>query len=74
MAPIKRLLDGYLNEDEQAAELGVVKRTLRSWRQKGEGGPYVKIGKQVFYPIAGTAAWLKTNERTPVRSGKKATR
>jgi hypothetical protein len=74
MAQIRRLLDGYLNEDEQAAELGVVKRTLRSWRQRGEGGPYVKIGKQVFYPIAGTAAWLKANERTPVRSGKKAAR
>jgi hypothetical protein len=67
-----RLLDGYLNEDEQAAELGVVKRTLRSWRQKGEGGPYLKIGKQVFYPIAGTAAWLKANEKNPVRSTKRA--
>jgi hypothetical protein len=74
MAQIKRLLDGYLNEDEQAAELGVVKRTLRSWRQKGEGSPYVKIGKQVFYPIAGTAVWLKANERTPVRFGKKGER
>jgi hypothetical protein len=69
-----RLLDDYLNEDEQAAELGVVKRTLRSWRQRGQGAPYVKIGKQIFYPIAGTAAWLKANERAPVRSGKKAAR
>jgi hypothetical protein len=68
----RNILDGYLNEDEQAAELRVVKRTLRSWRQKGEGGPYIKIGKQIFYPIAGTVAWLKANERTPVRSGKRA--
>jgi hypothetical protein len=74
MPQVRRLLDGYLNEDEQAAELGVVKRTLRSWRQKGEGGPYVKIGKQIFYPIAGSAAWLKANEQTPVRSGKKVER
>jgi hypothetical protein len=72
VAPKGRLLDGYLNEDEEAAELGVVKRTLRSWRQKGEGAPYVKVGKQVFYPIAGSAAWLKANEQTPVRSGKRA--
>jgi hypothetical protein len=35
MQKVQKLLDGYLNEDEQAAELGVVKRTLRSWRQKG---------------------------------------
>ena len=72
MPQMGRLLDGYLNEDEQAAELGVVKRTLRSWRQRGEGGPYLKIGKQVFYPIAGTAAWLKSKEKNPVRSEKKA--
>ena len=68
----RKLLDEYLSEAEQASELGVVTRTLRLWRQKGEGGPYVKIGKQVFYPIAGSAAWLKANEQTPVRSGKRA--
>jgi hypothetical protein len=72
MAPIRRLLEGYLDEDEHAAELNVVKRTLRSWRQKGEGPPYIKIGKQIFYPIAGSVAWLKANEQTPVRSGKRA--
>jgi hypothetical protein len=72
MPQIRRLLDGYLTEDEQAAELNVVKRTLRSWRQKGEGAPYVKIGKQIFYPIAGSAAWLKAKEQKPVRSGEKA--
>jgi hypothetical protein len=74
MPQTRKVLDGYLNEDEQAAEFGVVKRTLRSWRQKGEGGPYVKIGKQIFYPIAETAAWLRANVRTPVRSGKKVER
>jgi hypothetical protein len=72
MAQTRKLLEAYLNEDEQAEELHVVKRTLRSWRQKGEGAPYVKIGKQVFYPIAGSAAWLKANEQTPVRSWKRA--
>jgi hypothetical protein len=70
----ERLLGGYLNEDEEASALGVVTRTLRSWRQRGEGPPYVKVGRQVFYPIDGGTAWLKANVQAPVRTGKKAER
>ena len=69
-----RLLDGYLNEEEEASAFGVVTRTLRSWRQRGEGPPYVKVGRQVFYPIDGGTTWLKTNVKAPVRTGKKAER
>jgi hypothetical protein len=72
--PMGGLLDGYLNEDEEASALGVVTRTLRSWRQRGEGPPYVKVGRQVFYPIDDGTAWLKTNVRAPVRTGRKAER
>jgi len=67
-----KVLDGYLNEDEQAAALGVVTRTLRIWRQRGKGPSFVKVGRRVFYPIAGSAAWLKANEQAPVRSGRAA--
>jgi hypothetical protein len=67
-----KVLADYLTEDEQAAALGLTVRTLRSWRQRGEGPPFVKVGKRVFYPIAGNAAWLKANEQAPVRSGRAA--
>jgi hypothetical protein len=63
-----KVLDQYLDEDQEAAELRVAKRTLRTWRQKGEGPPFVRAGKQILYPIAGTVAWLKGLEQTPVRS------
>lgn len=67
-----RAPEGYLTEDEQAAVLGVVKRTLRSWRRQGKGPPYTKVGKRVFYSVGGSAAWLKANETNPVRSERAA--
>ena len=70
--PKGNALAGYLTEDQQAAALGVVTRTLRSWRQRGEGPPYVRVGRRVFYRIDGSAAWLKANEQAPVRSGRAA--
>ncbi len=63
-----KVLDGYLTEDEEAVALGVVKRTLRTWRKLGKGPPYTKVGRRFFYPIAGNPAWLKANEQMPVRS------
>lgn len=70
--PKGKVLDGFLTEDEQAAALGVVTRTLRSWRQRGEGPPFTKVGRRVFYPIDGSAAWLRANTKAPVRSGRAA--
>jgi hypothetical protein len=70
--PKGKVLDGYLTEDQQAAALHVVPRTLRSWRKDGEGPPYLKIGWRIFYPLTGSAAWLKANEQAPVRSERAA--
>jgi hypothetical protein len=66
------ILAGYAPEDEIAKARGVGKRTLRAERQRGMGPPFVKIGKQILYPIEGFRNWLKANERHPVRSGQRA--
>jgi hypothetical protein len=63
-------LAGYLSEDRIAEKRRVSKRTLRSERQRGAGPPFVKLGKQVFYPLDGFRGWLKAIERQPVRSGR----
>jgi len=63
------ILAGYAPEDEIAEARGVGKRTLRAERQRGDGPPYVKMGKLTLYPIEGFRDWLKSNERHPVRSG-----
>jgi hypothetical protein len=58
------VLDGYLHEIELSKELNVIVRTLRKWRQTGEGPPYVKIGITVYYPIDGFRKWLAKRETT----------
>lgn len=67
-----KVLDGYLTDDEQARVLLLTPRTLRNWRRLGKGPPYVRVGKRIFYPLAGNAAWLKANEQTPVQSERAA--
>jgi len=58
-APRRRLLgDNYLDEQEEAQELGVTVRTLRHWRARGEGPPYIKIGRSVYYPVTASLVWL----------------
>jgi hypothetical protein len=66
------LLDGYTHEDQMARERGVAVRTLRAERQRGDGPPWVKMGKHVIYPNDGFRNWLKANERRPVRAGRVA--
>lgn len=66
------ILAGYAPEDEIAVARGVGKRTLRAERQRGDGPPFVKMGKQVLYPIEGFREWLKARERHPVRSTRMA--
>ena len=66
------LLDGYVSESEMAEARGIVIRTLRAERQRGDGPPWVKITKQVFYPVEGFRAWLKLIEQRPARARKAA--
>jgi hypothetical protein len=66
------MLDAYTSEHDAAAQLHVTARTLRSWRQRGEGPRWVKIGRLIFYPNAGIAEWLRSLEQKPVRSGRAA--
>ena len=48
---------------EQAEVMGVPEQTLRRWRMKGEGPPYVKWGNMVRYPIAEYERWVATHVR-----------
>jgi uncharacterized protein YjcR len=61
-------IPGYLPEAEMAEQLGVAVRTLRKWRQQGQGPAYTKFGKQVQYRDSSRDAWLRTQEVQPVRA------
>jgi hypothetical protein len=38
--------------------------TLRTWRSRGIGPPFVKIGKKIFY-AEGAQRWVQAQERDP---------
>jgi hypothetical protein len=38
--------------------------TLRTWRSRGFGPPFVKIGKKIFYG-KGAQLWVLAQERDP---------
>jgi hypothetical protein len=55
----RKLLEGYLTESELAAELDYKPDTLRKWRARREGPPWVLIGKTAYYPIDKFKDWLR---------------
>jgi hypothetical protein len=58
---------GYSSESETAKALSLSPRTLRKWRARGIGPPFVKIGRRVVYSDESRLAWLKRSEVHPVR-------
>jgi hypothetical protein len=52
------LLADYLSEEELGTELKKHKRTLKRWRDRGIGPPYVMNGVTPLYHRPGTAQWL----------------
>ena len=60
------------SKDCRVSYLPFVGLYLRVERQRGDGPPWIKITRQVFYPVEGFRAWLKTIERRPARARKAA--
>jgi hypothetical protein len=63
-APSARpILEGYLTEDQLAAEIGRSPRTIARWRALGEGPPVTRIGRQILYRESSAKAWLESLEQ-----------
>ena len=58
MSPKSKLLEGYLSEQEMAAEIKRSARTLQRYRKLQVGPRYVLIGLQPFYRIEDAREWL----------------
>lgn len=67
-------IPGYRTDAEQAQRINRTTRTLASWRKRGIGPRWVKLGKTVLYPEDGDIDWLKANEQQPVRERRAARR
>jgi len=52
-----------LNERQAAAFLNLSHRTLQSWRHRGGGPLFTKIGAAVRYRPADLEAWLRQQTR-----------
>lgn len=59
-----------LNEPSSAAYLGVKKRTLQNWRQRGEGPPFVRLGARIGYRLSRLDAYIAANEFTSTRGAR----
>lgn len=53
----------WLDEQTVGARLGVSKATLQSWRYRGVGPSFYKLGKLVRYRAEELDAWLTTGMR-----------
>jgi predicted DNA-binding transcriptional regulator AlpA len=53
-----------LKEKEAAERLNLSVRTLQSWRVRGIGPPFLKLGAAVRYPEEGIEAWKETRLRS----------
>jgi excisionase family DNA binding protein len=52
-----------LDEAHLAQKLGVSRSTLQSWRYRGHGPRFIKIGRLIRYRAADVDAYLRTQTR-----------
>lgn len=57
------VLGGYMTAEELAAELHLAPNTLKGWRVRKSGPPWIKMGRQILYSREGVKHWLAGLER-----------
>ena len=55
----------YLTTDQLAERLGLAPITVETWRKRGKGPPYVRLGRAVRYRISDVEAWAESQLVTP---------
>jgi excisionase family DNA binding protein len=48
-----------LNQTQAAEVLAVQPRTMESWRCRGGGPPFVRVGRRVRYRLKDLQAWIE---------------
>jgi hypothetical protein len=64
---LAKLLDGYLNKEELAAELGYSSVTLKRWLTIGYGPTPTYVGRAVLFSREGVTKWLREQEGKKLR-------
>lgn len=60
-----------LDETAVASRLGVEKKTLQAWRTRGDGPPFLKIGRLVKYHPDDVQAWTDSRRMRSTSDGPK---
>jgi hypothetical protein len=55
---VSTILAKYLSRREAARELRKCVATLDRWRKRGEGPPYIKIGRDIYYHVSAVREWI----------------
>lgn len=56
-------MDGLLTAKEVAKALNLKGDTLKRWRQKGIGVPYIKQGATIRYEAKDVLEWIESHKR-----------
>lgn len=60
--PSSPVLDGLLTPPMLAERIGQTERTLSEWRTRGDGPPFIRVGKTVRYRTESVDDWLISRE------------
>jgi hypothetical protein len=56
-----------ISEQELAEELDVKPSTLKTWRCRRRGPPWISVARNIFYDRADIERWLKAQRRDPAK-------
>lgn len=59
-----------LTEQEAATRLGLTRATLRAWRHRGAGPPFLRLGRAIRYLASDIDAFLGANRHVPAVGSK----
>lgn len=61
-------LDGRVRESAAARVLGVTAKTIRRWREAGQGPPFLLIGNRLTFRVCDLVEWLNQRRHDPQAS------
>jgi excisionase family DNA binding protein len=59
------ILDGYIDLDPLAAELGRNPRTIMRWTEQPDGLPFVRLGRRILFKRESVREWIAAREHKP---------
>jgi len=62
------MLENLIGEDELAAQLRKSRATLQTWRSRGLGPAWVKLGQSIYYDRQRVREWIAASEHMPDRT------